>query len=139
MYVGVDGQTVTIVTHPPGIPVDGQDNTFDYPILTNVTLMCTATTADGSPATVTSYRWNAIHCYTRSGGVEDRCFYDTNQIGQNITGNNVRAQDVGSVHCIATVNGSDYPPSDPLTIRISGKLLYVRIIKVFVIKLSTYL
>ena len=119
MYAGVDGQTVTIVTDPVGVPVDDQNNTFDYPILTNVTLMCNAITADGSPATVTSYRWNAINCY----GVEEPCFY--NQTGNNndqrALDANLRAQDAGTVNCTATINGTDYT-SDPLTLRISGEL-----------------
>ena len=101
------------------MPVDGQNNTFDYPILTSVTLMCIVTTADGSPANVTSYRWNVINCYNDTGVYP--CFYSQNQTGQNITGNNLRARDTGTVSCTATINGTDYI-SDPLTLRISGEL-----------------
>ena len=115
-YVGVDGQTVTIVTDPAGVPVDGQNNTFDYPILTNVTLMCIATAADGSPATVTSYHWNIINCHQ-----QDACFYGQGQTSQNITGNNLLAQDAGTVNCTATISDTNYT-SDPLTLRISGEL-----------------
>ena len=119
----MDGQTVTIVTDPVGVPVDDQNNTFDYPILTNVTLMCNAITADGSPATVTSYHWNAINCYNTNDGVEEPCFY--NQTGNNndqrALDANLRAQDAGTVNCTATINGTDYT-SDPLTLRISGEL-----------------
>ena len=118
MYVGVDGQTVTIVTDPAGVQVDGQNNTFDYPILTSVTLMCIATAV---PATVTSYRWNTINCYNNSRGVDDPCFYGNGQTRQNITGNDLLAQDAGTVNCTATINGTDYT-SDPLTLRISGEL-----------------
>ena len=121
LYVGVDSQIVTIVTNPAGVPVDGQNNTFDYPILTSVTLMCIATAADGSPATVTSYHWNAIECYNNSRSVDDPCFYDNGQGGQNITGNNLRARDTGTVNCTATINGTNYT-SDPLMLRISGEL-----------------
>ena len=124
MYVGVDGQlTVTIVTHPAGIPVDGQNNTFDYPILTSVTLMCNATTADGSPATVTSYCWNAINCYNTSDGVDEPCFYSHigNNNGLRAQDADLRAQDAGTVSCTATIDGTDYT-SDPLTLRISGEL-----------------
>ena len=132
--VGVDGQTVTIVTDPAGVPVDGQDNTFDYPILTNVTLMCLATAADGSPANVTSYYWNVISCYVDSGDYP--CFYSQGQTGQNITttGNNPLANDAGTVNCTATIDGTNYT-SDPLTLRISGEL-YI-IMKVLLV--STYL
>ena len=121
-YVGVDGQTVTIVTDPAGVPVDGQNNTFYYSILTSVTLMCIATAADGSPATVTSYRWNAINCYNNSHDVDDPCFYSNGQTRQNITGNNLLAQDAGTVNCTATIDGTDYT-SDPLTLRISGEVI----------------
>ena len=108
LYVGVDGQTVTIVTDPAGVPVDGQNNTFDYPILTSVTLMCIATTADGSPANVTSYRW------THSNGIG---LIFTNS--HAITFDNLLANDAGTVSCTATIDGTDYI-SDPLTLRISG-------------------
>ena len=118
--VEVVGQNVTVVTIPAGTPVVGQPRTFDYPILTNVTLMCLATASDGSPATVTSYRWTAIDCYTRVGGVLDPCFYSNNATTQNITGNDLLAPDAGTVTCTATINGMDYT-SDPLTLRISGK------------------
>ena len=121
MYVGIGGQTVTIVTDPAGVPVNGQNNTFDYPILTNVTLMCIATAADGSPANVTSYRWSTTNCYNNSDGVLNFCYRANGKTTQNITDNNLRAQDAGTVNCTATINGNDYT-SDPLTLRISGKL-----------------
>ena len=114
------GQIITIVTNPAGTPVDGQPGTFDYPILTSVTLMCMAIAADGSPVIVTSYRWTASECYTRAGGVENPCFYDNNPTGQNITGNDLLAPDAGTVTCTATIDGMDYT-SDPLTLRISGE------------------
>ena len=121
MYVGIGGQTVTIVTDPAGVPVDGQNNTFDYPILTNVTLMCIATAADELPATVTSYYWNATNCYNNSDGVLNPCHRVNGLTRQNITGNNLRAQHTGIVSCTATINGTNYT-SDPLTVRISGEL-----------------
>ena len=116
-YVGVDGRTVTIVTDPAGVPVSDQDNTFDYHILTNVTLMRIVTAADGSPANVTSYHWNVIKCYTI---LNDLCFY-RDQTRQNITADNLLARDAGTVNCTATISGTDYT-SDPLTLRISGEL-----------------
>ena len=113
---------VTIVTDPPGIPVTGTTNTFDYPILTRVNLTCYVTTPDGSPVTATSYRWTGTNCYTGSGGVNDPCFYD-GQTGQTITDSNgVLAPDAGTVICTATVAGVDYT-SEPLTLRISGEQL----------------
>ena len=117
LYVGVDGQTVTIVTDPAGIPVNGQNNTFDYPILTSVTLMCIVTAVDESPATVTSYHWRCLAnnpCDFFSVGL-------SSQTEQNIIHNNLRAQDASTIICTATIDGTDYT-SDPLILRISGKL-----------------
>ena len=121
--VGVHGQNATIVTDPAGTAVDGQPGTFDYLILTSVTLMCMATASDGSPVTVTAYSWTATNCYTRTDGVRDPCFYGNNPTGQNITGNNLLAPDAGTVTCTVTIDGMDYT-SDPLTLRISGEQLY---------------
>ena len=81
--------------------------------------MCIATTADGSPAIVTSYHWNVINCYVDSSNYP--CFYSQGQTGQNITGNNLLANDAGTVNCTATIDGTYYT-SDPLTLRISGEL-----------------
>ena len=83
--------------------------------------MCIVTAADGSSTTVTSYRWNATDCYNNSNGVDDLCFYSNGKTNQKITGNNLRAQDAGTVRCTATIDGTDYI-SDPLTLRISGEL-----------------
>ena len=117
--IDVDSQCVTIVTDPPGIAVNGQPNTFDYPILTNVTLMCMATTtADGSPANVTSYYWTAIKCYYYY--YYYYCYYSGYHKGQNLTSNDPLARDAGTVICIATIDGTNYR-SNPLTLRISGK------------------
>ena len=121
LYVGVDGQNVTIVTDPAGIPVHGQNNTFDYPILTSVTLMCIVTAVDKSPATVTSYNWNC------SMQLNENCdIYSTGQVlqvqtQQNITVYNLLAQRAVTVRCTATIGGTNYT-SDPLILRISGKL-----------------
>ena len=85
--------------------------------------MCNATTVDGSPVTVTSYSWTAIDCYTRSGGVQDPCFYSYNPTGQNITSPGLLAPSAGTVTCTATIDGMDYT-SDLLTLRISGEQLH---------------
>ena len=119
---GHDGQTVTIVTNQAGVSVDGQEDTFDYPILTSLTLMCIATAADGLPAT--SYHWNTVNCY--GGGGSYSCFYSQVQTGQNITGYNLQALDAGTVNCTATINGTNYT-SNPLTLRISGELAIMKI------------
>ena len=85
----------------------------------NVTLICIVTAADGSPATVTSYYWNVVNCYGDSG--DYNCFYSQGETGQNITGNNLQANDAGTVSCTATIDGTNYT-SDPLTLLISGEL-----------------
>ena len=113
---------VTIVTDPEGTPVNGSNNTFDYPLLTNVSLLCMATTSDGSLVTVNSYSWTATNCYNRTGGVQIPCFYSSGRTGYNITGDNLLASDAGTVICTATFGGFDFT-SDPLTLRISGELL----------------
>ena len=112
---------VAIVTVPAGVPVNGLSNTFDYPILTSVTLMCNATSPDGSPLTGASYSWTATNCYTYAGSVVDPCFY-SGGIGQTITGYDLLAQDAGNVTCTATIGGVGFT-SNPLTLRISGKKL----------------
>ena len=82
-----------------------------------------ATTSDGSPVTVTSYSWTATNCYTRSGSVENPCFYSVGDLtGQNVTSHGLLAPDAGIATCIATINGVDYT-SDPLTLCISGEQL----------------
>ena len=127
--VEVDSQTITIVTDPAGTPVDGQLGTFDYPILTRLTLMCRVTASDGSPATVTSYEWTAISCYTRRGGVQNPCFYYvSDHTGQNVTSiNGILATDAGTVTCTATINGMEYTSSS-LTLRVSGEQLHSNVI-----------
>ena len=80
-----------------------------------------ATTADGSPVTLTSYRWTATDCYNHTGGVQDPCFYSSHT-EYNVTGINLLAQDAGTVTCTAIVDGVSFI-SDPLTLRISGEQL----------------
>ena len=126
--LGVDGQTtytVTIVSSPAGIPVNGSTNTFDYPILSNVTLTCNVTSNDGSSFTVTSYQWNTAGCYTHPNvnGGNPSCFPD-GQTTQNVSDDDVTAEDAGTVTCTATISGSQYT-SGPFTLRISGEHLWL--------------
>ena len=82
-----------------------------------------ASAADGSPATVTSYSWTASNCYTRTGGVQDPCFYSLDSAtGQNITGYDLLATSAGTVECTAVIDGMNHK-SDQLTFRISGEQL----------------
>ena len=115
--------TVTIVSSPAGTPVSGSTNTFDYPILSSVTLVCVVVTDDNLPVTVDSYRWNTAGCYThpnRNNG-NPTCFPD-GQTTQSVTDNDVTAEDAGTITCTVTISGSDYT-SGPFTLRISGEQL----------------
>ena len=115
--------TVTIVSSPNGTQVSGSTNKFDYPILSSVTLICNVVADDGLPVTVTSYRWNTTGCYThpnRNNG-NPICF-PVNQTTQSVTGNDVTAEDAGTITCTVTINSSDYT-SGPFTLRISGEQL----------------
>ena len=116
--IGVNGQTytVTIMRNPTGTLVSG--TTYDYPILSNLTLTCLVTSIDGSPFTVTNYQWNTTGCFTNNAHNNPTCF-PTNQTTQNVTGNSLLAEDAGTITCTITVNGESFI-SKPLTLRISG-------------------
>ena len=89
--------------------------------MSSVTLICNVTADDGLLATVTSYQWNTAGCYTdpnRNNG-NPTCF-PVNQTTQNVTDNDVTAEDAGTFTCTVTINGSDYT-SEPFTLRISGE------------------
>ena len=119
VIAGTYGQfTVTIVSNPAGTLVSGSTNTFDYPILSSVTLTCMVTSDDGSPFTVTNYQWNTGGCYANNVHNTPTCF-PTNQTTQVVTGNNLLAEDAGTITCIVTIGGIDYT-SGPLTLHISG-------------------
>ena len=120
------GLTVTIVSSPAGTPVSGSTNTFDYPILSNVTLICNVAVDDRLPVNVTSYQWNTAGCYThpnRNNG-NPTCF-PVNQTTQSVTDNDVTAEDAGTITCTVTTNNNSDFISEPFTLRISGeKLVY---------------
>ena len=91
--------------------------------MSSVTLTCNVTADDGLLVTVTSYRWNTAGCYThpnRNNG-NPTCFPD-GQTTQNVTDNDVNAEDAGTITCTVTINGSNYT-SGPFTLRISGEQL----------------
>ncbi|XP_065904647.1 hemicentin-1-like isoform X2 [Dysidea avara] len=119
----VDGQfTVTIFSNPAGTPVSGTTNTFDYPILSSVTLKCRVTSSDESTPTVTNYQWNTTECFTNNAHNTPTCF-PTGQTTQNVTGNNLLAEDAGTITCTVTIDGVDYT-SGPLTLHISGIAIF---------------
>ena len=108
---------VTIVSSPDGIAVSGSTNTFDYPILSNVTLTCMV---DPVPIISVMYSWDTTSCYTNAG-YSGRCFPD-GQVTQSVTGSDVTAEDAGTITCTVTINDREYT-SDPFTVRISGEQL----------------
>ena len=119
IVIGVDGQfTVTIVSNPAGTPVRGYTNTFNYPILSSVTLTCMVIPSDGSTFTVTRYWWDTTECFTNYFHNTPTCF-PTGQTTQSVNGNNLLAEDAGNITCTVTIGGVDYT-SRPLTLRISG-------------------
>ena len=120
VHVGVDSQqyTATIVSTPVGTPVSGSTNTFDYPILSSVTLTCMVTSSNGSTFTVTNYQWDTTGCFTNILHNTPTCF-PTGQTTQSVTGNNLLAEDACTITCTATIGGEDYT-SDEFTLRISG-------------------
>ena len=118
-FSGVDSQTtVTIVSNPNGIAVSGSDNTFDYPILSSVTLTCMV---NPTPSSTVTYKWDTTGCYTNSKFTfsNPECF-PHGETTQNVTGNDLNAEDAGTITCTVTINSSDYT-SEPFTLRISGE------------------
>ena len=116
---------VTIMSNPAGTPVNGYANTFDYPILSSVTLTCmVVTSSNGSSFTVTNYQWNTTGCYTHPAhnSGNPTCF-PTGQTSQSVTGNDLTAEDAGTITCAVTIGGVNYT-SGPLTLRISGTCIY---------------
>ena len=107
--------TVTIVSNPAGTPVSGSTNTFDYPILSSITLTCMV---DPSPPTGVTYQWNTTGCFTNDRHTIPTCF-PTGQTTQSVTGSNLLAEDAGNITCTVTISGAQFT-SDLFSLRISG-------------------
>ena len=116
---GTDGQTVTIVSTPAGTPVSGSTNTFDYPILSSVTLTCMVDPPPSGTSTV-AYSWDISGCYLTNNG-QRNCFLE-DQTTQNVTGNNLLADDAGTITCTVTIDGAS-TTSSQFTLRISGIII----------------
>ena len=115
--VGVDGLvTVTILRNPNGTQVN--ESTYDYPILSNVTLTCMVTSSNGSIPTMINYQWNTTECFTNTKHKNPTCF-NTDRTGKGITVNNLLAEDAGTITCTVSIGDSSYT-SKPLTLRVSG-------------------
>ena len=74
---------------------------------------------------VTNYQWNTTGCYTTGcyttvdhNSGNPTCFPD-GLTTQSVTGNDLTAEDAGTITCTVTTGGVDYT-SIPLTLRISG-------------------
>ena len=137
MYVtGIDGQTytVTIASNPAGTPVSGSTNTFRYPILSSVTLTCMVTLSGTDFSGSASFQWDTTECYTNNAynRGRPRCF-PNGRTTQTVTGNDLLAEDAGTITCIATISGVAYT-SDPMTIHISGEIHVVVIIYIVQLK-----
>jgi len=115
--------TVTITSNPAGTLVSGSTNTFNYPILSSVSLTCSVTSNGGAFTGSATFRWDTTGCYTNNAhnGGRPRCF-PNGRTTQTVTGNDLTAEDAGVISCTATINGVEYT-SDLMTIRISGEML----------------
>ena len=110
--------TVSVVNSPAGIPVSESTNTYDYPILSDVSLTCMV---DPLPVIGVSYRWNTAGCYNDTDfndGVPG-CF-PYNQTTRVVSDDDLTAEDAGTITCTMTLGGIDYT-SKPFTLRLSGE------------------
>ena len=122
-FTVVDGETtVTIVSNPGGTRVSGSTNTYDYPILSSVTLTCIVYPPPVAPVT---YQWNTEGCYVNNRG-ERRCF-PAGQTTQSVSEDDLIAKDAGTITCTATILGMKHT-SDEFTLRISGMLFMIAIL-----------
>ena len=82
-------------------------------------------TLSGSFTGTTTYRWDTTGCYTNSAhnSGNPTCF-PTGQTTQNVTSNNLMADDAGTITCTVTLDGVDYT-SDPFTLRVSGEQILI--------------
>jgi len=78
------------------------------------------TPSDGGSTifTVTRTKWDTTGCFTNDLHNTPTCF-PNGQTTQSVTGNNLLAEDAGTITCTVTIGGVDYT-SGPLTLRISG-------------------
>jgi len=120
VLTAIDGETaVTIVSNPVGTRVTEAVNTFDYSILSSVTLACMVYPTPSDPLT---YLWNTEGCYFNNRN-EQRCF-PAGKTTQSVSEDDLLAKDAGTITCTATILGVEYT-SDEFTLRISGMWTYV--------------
>jgi len=118
-FAVIEGETaITLVSSPAGRRVSGTASTFDYPILSSVTLTCIVYPIPSVPVT---YRWNTEKCYVDNHN-ESRCF-PAGKTTQSVSEDNLIAKDAGTITCTAILLGQEYT-SDEFTLRISGMVKY---------------
>ena len=88
--------------------------------MSSVTLTCMV---NPTPSSSVTYQWNTAGCYTNAQftGSNPQCF-PHGQTAQNVTGNDLNAEDAGTINCTARINNVNYT-SEPFTLRISGEQL----------------
>jgi len=74
--------------------------------------------ADPSPPDSATFQWNTGGCFQNVHHPDLTCF-PTGETTQNVTGNNLLAEDAGTITCTVTIGGVDYT-SEPVTLRVSG-------------------
>ena len=108
--------TISVASSPDGTQVS--DDTYDYPILSGVSLTCMV---DPLPVINVSFSWNTAQCYnnTKFNNGIPGCF-PYNQTTQIVSDDDLTAEDAGTITCTMTLDGNNYT-SEPFTLRISGK------------------
>ena len=76
-----------------------------------------------TPSSAVTYQWNTDGCYcdNKFTPSNPQCF-SRGQTTQSVTGNDLNAEDAGTITCTVTISGSDYT-SEPFILRISGEQL----------------
>ena len=89
--------------------------------MSSVTLTCMV---NPTPSSSVTYQWNTDECYTNSHftGSNPECF-PHGQTTQSVTGNDLNAEDAGTITCTVTISGSVSYTSGPFTLHISGEQL----------------
>ena len=104
--------------------------------MSSVTLTCMV---NPTPSSSVTYRWNTAGCYTNSKftGSNPQCF-PHGRTAQRVNGNNLNAEDAGTITCTAIINGVDYT-SEPFTLRISSEqLLYSEYHVLYIVNNACY-
>ena len=79
--------------------------------------------ANHSPPGDATYHWNTGECYTSIAHNVPTCF-PTGQTTENVSGNNLSAEDAGTITCTVTIGGTQFT-SSPFTLRISGRICMI--------------